>query len=141
MTPARAAHLAARWVRWYTRKLPAAVAGRRIEEIDADLHDHIAHERARGTGERRIALGVVSRMLRGVAADASWRNRNRPWIGELMKLVATMLVVIAVGIAAMIYGGYDDAPGLTLIGLLMVVGALGFGARSFHRRRRGAGHP
>jgi hypothetical protein len=70
------AELVARWVRLYTRKLPTPVAERRVEEIGADLHDHIAHERARGAGDRRIALGVLSRMLRGLAADASWRRRQ-----------------------------------------------------------------
>jgi hypothetical protein len=73
MTPGRASRLVARWVRLYTRGLPASVAERRIEEIRADLHDHIAHERSQGTGDRRLALGLLSRMLRGAAADAAWR--------------------------------------------------------------------
>jgi hypothetical protein len=38
------------------------------------LHDHVAHERARGTSDRRIALSILSRMARGVMADASWRR-------------------------------------------------------------------
>jgi hypothetical protein len=76
MTPERVARLVAWWVRLYTRSLPAPVARRRVDEIDADLHDHIAHERAAGTGDPRIALGVLSRMVRGLAADASWRSRH-----------------------------------------------------------------
>lgn len=76
MTPERMAELVARWVQFYTRDLPAAIAQRRINEIDADLHDHIAHERAHGTSDRRIALSIVSRMVRGLAADASWRGRH-----------------------------------------------------------------
>lgn len=137
MTPQGAAGLATRWVRWYTRRLPAAVAGRRIDEITADLHDHVAHERACGTSERRIALGVLSRVVRGLAADASWRNRHRPWIGETMKSVAIAVVAIAVGVAAMIYGGYDDSPGLWLIGLIIICAAIGFTARGVFRRRAG----
>lgn len=39
MNPQRLAVLVARWVRMYTAELPASVARRRIEEIDADLHD------------------------------------------------------------------------------------------------------
>jgi hypothetical protein len=77
MTPDRVCALVDRWVRFYTRDLPAPVAERRAGEIAADLHDHIAHERAAGTSERRIARGIASRMLRGVAADASWRHRTR----------------------------------------------------------------
>ena len=76
MTPERMTRLVARWVRFYTRELPIPIARRRMEEIDADLHDHIAHERAQGTGELRIALGILSRMVRGLAADASWRGRH-----------------------------------------------------------------
>jgi hypothetical protein len=76
MTPERMAGLVARWVRFYTRDLPPPIAERRKDEIDADLHDHIAHERAHGTSDRRIALGVLSRMVRGLAADASWRGQH-----------------------------------------------------------------
>ena len=76
MTPERMAELVARWVRFYTRDLPGPIAKRRIDEIDADVHDHIAHERARGTSDRRIALSIVSRMVRGLAADTSWRGRH-----------------------------------------------------------------
>ncbi|HEX5828730.1 MAG TPA: hypothetical protein VFY23_14480 [Candidatus Limnocylindrales bacterium] len=38
MTPERTARLVGRWVRWYTRRLPAPVAGRRAREIEADVH-------------------------------------------------------------------------------------------------------
>ena len=76
MTPERTAELVGRWVRFYTRELPAPIAQRRVEEIDADLHDHIAHERSRGTSDRRIALSILSRMVRGLAADASWRGHH-----------------------------------------------------------------
>jgi hypothetical protein len=76
MTPERIAELVARWVRFYTRDLPAPIAQRRVDEIDADLHDHIAHERAGGISDWRIALGIVSRMVRGLVADAAWRGRH-----------------------------------------------------------------
>jgi hypothetical protein len=76
MTPERMAELVARWVRFYTRSLPPPIARRRIDEIDADLHDHIAHERADGTTDRRIALSIAARMLRGLAADVSWRGQT-----------------------------------------------------------------
>ena len=74
MTPERAAAVVSRWVRLYTRKLPDQVAQRRAGEVKADVHDHITHERAAATSERRIALGVLSRMIRGAVADASWRS-------------------------------------------------------------------
>jgi hypothetical protein len=76
MTPERMAELVARWVRFYTRDLPTPIAQRRSNEIDADLHDQIAHERAHGTSDRRIALRILSRMVRGLAADVSWRGQH-----------------------------------------------------------------
>jgi len=78
MTPERMAEVVARWVRLYTRNLPGPIAERRIDEIRADLHDHIAHERAHGTSDRRIALSIASRMVRGLGADAAWRGRHKP---------------------------------------------------------------
>jgi hypothetical protein len=76
MTPERMAELVARWVRFYTRDLPTPIAQRRIDEVDADVHDHIAHERAHAASDRRIALSILSRMVRGLAADTSWRGRH-----------------------------------------------------------------
>jgi hypothetical protein len=76
MTPERMAELVARWVRFYTRKLPTPIAQRRGNEIDADVHDHIAHERAHGTSDWRIVFSILSRMVRGLAADVSWRGQH-----------------------------------------------------------------
>ena len=74
MTPERMANLVARWVRFYTRDLPEPIARRRRDEIAADLHDHIDHERTHGTEDRRIARSIAGRLVRGLAADASWRR-------------------------------------------------------------------
>jgi hypothetical protein len=90
MTPERMAGLVARWVRFYTRDLPAPVAERRADEIDADLHDHIAHERANGIGDRRIVRGIASRMVRGLAADLAWRGRQAELAGRLSTREGTM---------------------------------------------------
>jgi hypothetical protein len=91
MTPERMARLVAAWVRFYTRHLPPAAAERRREEIDADLHDHIAHEREAGTGERRIALGIAGRMVRGMAADAS---AHRPLVRVALATAIVLLVPV-----------------------------------------------
>jgi len=63
-------------VRFYTRELPTPIAQRRVDEIGADVHDHIAQERARGTSDH-IALSILSRMARGLIADVSWQRRIR----------------------------------------------------------------
>jgi hypothetical protein len=194
MTPERMAGLVARWVRFYTRDLPAPVARRRIGEIDADLHDHVAHERATGIDERRIALGIASRLIRGLGADALWRRRHRkdamktnralsrsavrvtlgvaivlsvPLVGKLVSdevawsladfvaagaFLAAIGVVLelavrragnllaafgiaAVGIAAAVFGEADDAPGLVLLGILLVASACALGIRTAQRSR------
>ena len=45
-----------------------------------------------------------------------------------MKIVAAILLSAAGGALA-VFGGYDDAPGATLLGLLMVLGAIVLGIR------------
>ena len=203
MTPERMAELVARWVRFYTRELPTPIAQRRINEIAADLHDHIAHERANGISDRRIALGIASRMVRGLAADAAWRGRQAKaaahpltleeamktsktlyrsavrvalgvafilslplvamlitkdvvWsladfavagvlltaIGVALELavrkagnLATAIGIAAVGVAAAVFGEADDAPGLVLLGLLLIVSACALGVRTAQRSR------
>jgi len=188
MTPERMAELVARWVRLYTRNLPPSIAQRRIDEIDADLHDHIAHERAHGTGDRRIVLGIAARMLRGLAADVSWRGRHantrsapRPVFRValatafilLLPLVAMQVteevdwgvfdfvaagallgggglllheiaarragnvlygaIATALGVAAIVFGEADDAPGLMLFGGLLILGTVALAVRTAQR--------
>ena len=203
MTPERMAELVARWVRFYTRDLPTPIAQRRVDEITADLHDHIAHERAAGISDRRIARGIVSRMIRGLAADAAWRGRQakmaahsstrektmktnkalyrsalRVAIGVAvvlsLPLVATLVAddvvwslgdfvaagvflaaigvvielavkrvgnlalaigIAAVGVVAGVFGEADDAPGLVLLGILLIVSACALGVRSVQHSR------
>jgi hypothetical protein len=183
MRPERVARLVLRWVRLYTRGLPAPVARRRVAEIDADVHDHIADERARGTGDARIARAIAGRTIRGAAADAAWRRRyakkgllrpavrvsvgvaavlSLPLIGmrvsdavvwSLMDFVvagvllgtigvalelaakkagnlATALCLAVLGIGAAVAGSADDAPGLVLLGILLVVSACVLGVRA-----------
>ena len=132
MTPEHVVELVTRWVRFYTRGLPLPIAERRLGEIDADLYDHIAHERARGTSDRRIALGILSRMARGLTADASWRRRVRPRKGSPMKILLAVLV-IAIGVAAVVLGGADDSPGLQLIGVVLVAGTVALSVRTARR--------
>jgi hypothetical protein len=186
MTPERMAELVRRWVRFYTRNLPPPIAERRIDEIDADLHDHIAHERAHGTGDRRISLSIAARMLRGMAADAAWRRAtSKPtartlygsagrvalvtalilllplvgmqfsdevdWsladfvfagallggTGLLLEVsarkprnIAYRAAAIAIGVAAILLGEADDAPGLVLFGLLLIAGTVALAVKT-----------
>ena len=187
MTPERIAAFVARWVRFYTRDLPTPIAGRRVDEIDADLHDHITHERAHGTTDWRVALSIAARMLRGLAADVSWRGQAmsktayRPAIRVglatalilLLPLVAMQItdevnwdladfvfagallggsglllhtlaarkagniayqaVATAIGVAAIVLGEADDAPGLMLFGGLLIVATVALAVRTAQR--------
>jgi hypothetical protein len=137
MTPERAAELVGRWVRFYTRDLPEPVARRRIDEITADLHDHAVHEHARGTSDRHIALSILSRMARGLIADVLWR-RTRLLKGDRMKsflaVFVPALVIVAIGVAAIVLGEADDAPGLVLFGILLIIGAMAVGVAPTLRR-------
>ncbi|WP_157984612.1 hypothetical protein [Lentzea terrae] len=54
---------------------------------------------------------------------------------RLLLLVGCVLVV-ALGVGAIMYADADDAPGLGLIGFVLILGAIGFGAREVLRRRR-----
>ena len=201
MTPERMAELVARWVRFYTRDLPEPIARRRVDEIEADLYDHIAHERADGVAEARITRAIASRLLRGLAADAAWRARqaklarpstsedtmkskvlHRPVVrgalgvalvlslplvamqitddvvwspadfavaGVLLAAIGLALelavkkagnVLVAIGIAALglasaVFGKADDAPGLVLLGILLVASACALGVRATQHGR------
>ena len=126
MTPERMSDLVGRWVRAYTRSLPSTVAERRIGEIEADLHDQITTERAQGIDDGRIAVGILSRMLRGVTADIAWRweragtPRTRHWNEDTMNstmayrlglaLAAASALFLLWGVAAMGIVGTEGDP-------------------------------
>ena len=106
MTPERTAALVARWVRFYTRNLPAPIAERRVDEVDADLHDHIAHGRTHGSSDRRIALSILSRMVRGLAADAAWcihHTKHTPVYRSTVGIVRATAFILLVPLVAMLF--------------------------------------
>lgn len=53
----------------------------------------------------------------------------------LLPLIGCVLVV-ALGVGAITYAHYDDAPGLGLIGFVLIFGAIGFGVRAVLRGRK-----
>ncbi len=130
MSPERVSGLVARWVRLYTKDLPAALADRRREEIASDLFEHVELERRRGTPDRTIALAVLSRMVRGMAADVAWRRHTDPSKGDLMKPLAALFVAaIGVAVLALVF----DSPVLILLAIAAVV-AVGVGAFALSAR-------
>lgn len=51
----------------------------------------------------------------------------------LIALVAVL--VVALGVAGVVYGEADDSPGLQLLGVVLVLGAAVFGVRLVRRSR------
>ena len=48
-------------------------------------------------------------------------------------LLAAALAVVAIGVTAAMHGEADDAPGLALIGIVLIVGAFAFAVRTAYR--------
>jgi hypothetical protein len=63
-----------RWVTFYTRNLPAEVAGERRDEIASDLYEQSMGVGPGAAARWRLALSLAWRATRGVAADLLWRN-------------------------------------------------------------------
>jgi hypothetical protein len=59
----------------------------------------------------------------------------RPSLAALAAAAATALAGIGGGFA--VFGGYDDSPGGTLLGALVVLGAMAFNGRSALRSQQG----
>lgn len=57
--------------------------------------------------------------------------------GDVMKYLKYLLVLVAValGVAGVVLGEADDSPGLQLLGVVLVVGAIAFGVRTVRRGR------
>ena len=51
-------------------------------------------------------------------------------------IFAPALAVVAVGVTAAMHGEADDAPGLALLGILLIVGALAVAVRTAQRSGR-----
>ena len=60
---------------------------------------------------------------------------------SLYATVAAALAVIALGVTAAMHGEADDAPGLALIGIVLIVGAFAFAVRTAYRTGQTHGRP
>src|SRR4026209_2923435 len=103
MRPERTARVVGRWARLYTRGLPAPVPARRREATPGGHRDQIAHERGGGIAERKIALAVASRMLRGLAADVAWRGRQARLARPVGRVAAGVALVLSLPLVAMAF--------------------------------------
>jgi hypothetical protein len=51
-------------------------------------------------------------------------------------IAAALALGVALGVAAVVYGEADDSPGLQLIGVLLVLGAVGLCVRNLRLSRQ-----
>jgi hypothetical protein len=52
---------------------------------------------------------------------------------NFLVIFAPALAVVAIGVTAAMHGEADDAPGLALLGILLIVGALAVAVRTAQR--------
>ncbi|MFD4643014.1 hypothetical protein ACFWN2_37290 [Lentzea sp. NPDC058436] len=55
---------------------------------------------------------------------------------RLLLLLVGCVAVAALGVGAITYAHHDDAPGLGLIGFVLIFGAIGLGVRAVLRTKR-----
>ena len=55
---------------------------------------------------------------------------------SLFAILAAAFALIALGVTLAMAGEADDAPGLSLIGIVLIVGAFGFAVRTAYARGR-----
>ena len=67
----------------------------------------------------------------GSTSETSERDRMK----SLVAIIAAAILVTAIGVAAIVLGEADDSPGLQLLGVLLVVGAVALGVRRAQRSR------
>lgn len=107
-----------------------------------------------GPSAARVLLGVASILLLPLLAmqvtdQVVWSLADFVLAGVLLAVIgvtlelaarrtgnlASAVGVGALGVAACVLGGSDDAPGLVLLGILIVVSACALAAKSVRRRR------
>jgi hypothetical protein len=102
----------------------------------------------------RVALGVALILSLPFVAmlitdDVVWTPADFAVAGVLLATIgvalelavrkagnlAAALGIAALGVAAAVFGGADDAPGLVLLGILLIVSACALGVRTAQRSR------
>jgi hypothetical protein len=73
---ANAIRLVSRWGAWYTRGLPAEVAGARRDELASDLWEHASWAHESGEPANRLARSILWRAAAGAVSDLGWRWRQ-----------------------------------------------------------------
>src|SRR5918994_3125715 len=72
---------------------------------------------------------------RGTRYDRSVDLEKENLMKRFLAIFVPALAVVAVGVTAAMHGEADDAPGLALLGILLIVGALAAAVRTAQRSR------
>jgi hypothetical protein len=112
--------LTERWVRTYTRGLPADVAQTRRLELASDIYEQMS-ESAATLGARAVRLAVVGRTARGVVDDLAWRHEQRQTMKQSESSVHPTALRAAWGAATQAW----FAPAAVLCGLFNLVLGVG----------------
>jgi hypothetical protein len=108
-----------RWVRLYTRGLPADVVDARGDEIASDVFEQRVNN---GASERGVRMAIAGRTLRGLAGDLMWRFEE----GRAVKQQERALSVRPTGLRAAWATVTQSwfTPLALLVGVFNVLGAL-----------------
>lgn len=94
----RASALVIRWVRLYTRRLPARAAFDRRAEIASDLWEQRVDASADGCPPAAVTRSILMRAIVGVPADLAWRHAERTrLISRQLRLVETDATPTVIG--------------------------------------------
>jgi peptidoglycan/LPS O-acetylase OafA/YrhL len=72
-----AATLVRRWVRLYTRGLPAHLRDARRAEIECDLWSQTEEAELVGRAPNSVGIEMLARLVLGIPADIGWRQSHR----------------------------------------------------------------
>ncbi|MBW3658456.1 MAG: hypothetical protein KY457_07445 [Actinobacteria bacterium] len=117
---AAAEGLATAWTAFYTRDLPAEVRERRRREIASDVWEHEHAALAAGEHAVAVAVDILLRVVRGMAADVLWgwstlrgRGAGSPLTGRVVIMVNRLVIAAGVAVTAFL-GVYFLANGFSI---------------------------
>jgi len=96
------------WVDRYTRGVPSHVAGDRRDELRSDLWEQVQADGDRPTSELATAISILSRTVRGIPSDLSWRRAQlagrpaQPFRNRFVNRVVPAGVVLAAVVGVML---------------------------------------
>lgn len=98
----------------------------------------VANQFIEGEGWSVFDFVFAGTLLMGTGLLYEWGSRKA---GTRVSAVATAALA-AIGGAAVVFGEVDDAPGLVLMGIVFVIGAVALGVKAAGRRPEAPdGHP